>query len=72
MRQPLKYERELFKLSDGGTIALDWHKDENNGSTGRPSLNSSEKRQRPILACVSGLNGGNDNLYLYSVIKAAS
>jgi hypothetical protein len=21
---PIKYERELFKLSDGGTIALDW------------------------------------------------
>jgi predicted alpha/beta-fold hydrolase len=24
---PVKYEREMIKLSDGGTIALDWYID---------------------------------------------
>jgi hypothetical protein len=28
IRFPLKYDRELFKLSDGGTIALDWNIDD--------------------------------------------
>ncbi len=28
---PLKYDRELFLLSDGGTIALDWNIDDQGG-----------------------------------------
>lgn len=28
---PIKYEREIFKLSDGGTIALDWVIDHEGG-----------------------------------------
>lgn len=28
---PIKYEREIFKLSDGGTIALDWMIDHEGG-----------------------------------------
>ena len=59
---PLKYDRELFKLSDGGTIALDWRSDEH----------KLKRDTRPILCLVSGLSGGNDNLYLYSTIKAAT
>jgi predicted alpha/beta-fold hydrolase len=72
---PIQYERELFKLSDGGTIALDWYKDEvgwgskiNNHEGGIPKEND----KRPILACVAGLSGGNDNGYLYSMIKKAT
>lgn len=68
LRQPLKYEREMFKLSDGGTIALDWHIDNETGA-GKPIMGG---RKQPILALVSGLSGGNDNLYLYSMIRAAS
>jgi predicted alpha/beta-fold hydrolase len=66
LRQPLKYDRECFTLSDGGTIGLDWHIDDNGGRP-RP-----DGRKLPILALVSGLSGGNDNLYLFSMIKAAS
>ena len=69
MRNVLKYERELFMLSDGGTIALDWHIDETGGKPKRAVVG---RCQRPILACFSGLSGGNNNLYLYSVIKAAT
>ena len=61
---PIKYEREIFVLSDGGTIALDWTVDHEGGL---PTKGSS----RPILCLVSGLSGGNDNLYLYSMMKAA-
>ena len=52
-------------MSDGGTIALDWVID-HEGEL--PRKNSS----RPILCCFSGLSGGNDNLYLYSMIKEAN
>jgi len=31
----MKYDREILRLSDGGTIALDWHIDE---SGGKPSV----------------------------------
>lgn len=60
----LRFERELFRLSDGGTIALDWVLDHEGGL---PRKNS----QRPILCLCPGLSGGNDNLYLWSMIKAA-
>jgi predicted alpha/beta-fold hydrolase len=30
IKYPMKYDRELFKLSDGGTIALDWIRDDQN------------------------------------------
>lgn len=62
---PLTYKRELFQLSDGGTIALDWQIDDEGGF---PLKNS----KRPILACVAGLSGGNDNGYLYSMMKKAT
>lgn len=31
MVYPIKYEREIFQLSDGGTIALDWVIDHEGG-----------------------------------------
>jgi predicted alpha/beta-fold hydrolase len=61
---PLKYERELFKLKDGGTLGLDWVIDHEGG---KPRKLSS----RPIICLMSGLSGGNDNLYLYSFMKEA-
>ena len=62
---PLKFEREVFTLSDNGTIALDWALDCEGGF---PVKNS----KRPILCCISGLSGGNDSMYLASMIRAAS
>jgi predicted alpha/beta-fold hydrolase len=55
---PIKYEREMFILEDGGTIALDWVIDHEGG---KPRKLSS----RPIICLMSGLSGGNNNLYLY-------
>ena len=57
-----KIDRELFKLSDGGTIALDWISDHEGGFPLKGS-------KRPILCCISGLSGGNDNYYTYSMVK---
>ena len=71
IRKPLKYEREIIKLSDGGTIALDWYIDESGGIPIKAQEYQKQCR-KPILACVSGLSGGNNNLYLYSTIKEAS
>jgi len=61
----IKYERELFRLSDGGTIALDWVIDHEGGA---PTKNS----QRPILCCFPGLCGDSKHIYLYSMIKSAT
>jgi len=74
LRKPLKYDRELFRLSDGGTIALDWHIDDIGG---RPPIIEDGStlnlfNHKPILCLISGLSGGNDNLYVYSMIKAAT
>ena len=61
---PYRFERELFTLSDGGTVALDWVIDHEGGI---PKCGAS----RPVLVMFSGLAGGNDNLYFYSMIKEA-
>ena len=55
----------MFILSDGGSIALDWYLDDEGGLPRR-------NKQRPILACVAGLNGGNNNCYLSSMIRKAT
>ncbi len=44
----IKYDRELFTLKDGGTLAIDWY-------DGIPTLGDED--QRPILVCISGLGG---------------
>jgi predicted alpha/beta-fold hydrolase len=62
---PIKYQREMLTLSDGGSIALDWYIDEEGGIPLKHS-------PRPILACLAGLSGGNDNGYLYSMMKKAT
>ena len=57
MFNKIKFEREIFTLSDGGTIALDWVIDHEGGIP-------KKGHTRPILCMFSGLAGGNDNLYL--------
>ena len=61
---PIRYEREFFNLSDGGTIAIDWAMDSEGGIP-------KDNFKRPILCCFAGIGGGNDNMYLYSMIKEA-
>lgn len=53
------YRRELFKLSDGGTIALDW-----------ANYNESDVK-RPILALLPGLSGDNLQSYIISTVTEA-
>lgn len=62
---PIKYEREMFNLSDGGTIALDWQIDHEGGFPLKGS-------HRPILVTLAGLSGGNDNGYMYSMMRTAT
>lgn len=65
-RFPYKFDRELIKCSDGGTIGIDWTIDEN--GEGRPTNDST----KPILLLMPGLSGGNMNLYTTSLTKTAS
>ena len=57
--QPVKFERELLKLSDGGTIGLDW-------DCGIPD--PSDENKKPILVILPGLGGGSDNLYTICMV----
>jgi len=54
------YEREIFELSDGGEIALDWliHTQKHYDS------------QRNIIVVVPGINGDSSKPYVLSLVKA--
>lgn len=52
--------RELFKLSDGGTIGIDW-------VDNIPKKNS----ENPILVIIPGISGNNDEQYILNTIKEA-
>jgi len=59
----LKYRREIFELSDGGELALDWvvhPTDEANSA-------SSQTVQRPIIVFVPGISGDSSILYCKSM-----
>ena len=61
-----KTEREIFDLSDGGQIALDWfvHKD-NKAKTGN------EEKPKPLLAIIPGITGDSSKMYMISIAKAS-
>ena len=61
--KPIHFERELFKLSDGGTIALDW--------VDEIPLSSLSKKDKPILAVMPGLSSNNDEIYMINILLAA-
>lgn len=51
------YEREIFKLEDGGTIALDWAESIPEQST-----------ERAILAIMPGLTSDNNEVYILNIV----
>lgn len=60
-----KIDREIFELSDGGNLALDWilcQETTNNQKT----VNSSNK---PLLAVIPGVTGDASKLYMISIIQ---
>ena len=57
---PDKYERELIKLSDGGTIGLDW-------DGGFPDKR--DKNMKPILCLFNGIAGHNQNLNVSCMVE---
>lgn len=59
---PDRFERELLRLDDGGTIGLDW-----DGDIPDPKA----KDKRPILVICPGLGGGSHNLYNLSLMWMA-
>ena len=61
-----KTEREIFELSDGGQIALDWfvHKDSK-------AKTDNEEKVRPLLAIVPGVTGDATKMYMISIAKAS-
>ena len=48
-----KYFREVFALSDGEKIALDWYAEP------KPKGEIIDSESRPLLVCVGGLGGGH-------------
>lgn len=56
----LTYEREMFILSDGGTIALDW-------GVKKPDPD----QKRPIIVVMPGLTSTSKELYVENFLKLA-
>jgi len=59
---PPKFKRETFLLPDGGTMGIDWNTD----------LPFSDEEDKPILLLIPGLSGANSELYLTTMMHAAS
>ena len=57
----IPYEREMFRLSDGAAIAIDWYE-----------KIPAQDDKRPLLICVGNLGGYRQSSQLKSVIKAVS
>jgi predicted alpha/beta-fold hydrolase len=57
------YKRELYTMSDGGTVALDWVVDAPNGSI------SHSNNDRPIILLLHGLLGDSQSEYIYFFAK---
>ena len=51
---PENFTREMLKLPDGGTMAIDW-------DGGIPD--KSEKHAKPIILMCPGIGGASENLY---------
>ena len=59
-RNLIAFQRELFKLKDGGTISIDWVDELPN-----------ERSMRPIMAIVPGLTSDNDEVYVTNLLLKA-
>ena len=61
-KKAIRYERELFKMKDGGTIAIDWVDE-----IPHPGL----KSKKPIVAIMPGLSSDNDVVYVLNLLISA-
>ena len=66
---PPKFVREEFDLEDGGVMAIDWAIEKD--GTGYPVTGNDGNLTKPILLLISGLGGGNDNLYTLNLMYKA-
>lgn len=66
--KPEEFDRETFKLEDGGTVGIDWAYDKGT-RVGRPQRTST--KSKPILLMAPGLGGGSHNLYTIALVRAA-
>ena len=57
---PIQYKRHLITLDDGGTIALDWAKPEDNKKILWPDtvITGNERKNKRVCLVVPGLSGG--------------
>ena len=61
MKPKIVFRREMIKMADGGTVALDW-------SNYKETKTKEERKRRPILALLPGLSGDAYRSYTVSVI----
>ncbi|PVZ97281.1 hypothetical protein BB558_001162 [Smittium angustum] len=55
----VKYDRELFKTQDGGTVSIDW----------APPLSEVPIDNRPVVFILHGLSGGSHEYYVRAVTR---
>ena len=71
----INYERTNFKMSDGGTISIDWARLDKNADilTGEPTLGeamvTANKKKRRVVVIFPGLSGGSDRGNVKALVK---
>lgn len=60
LRKRIRYHRQIFELSDGGELALDWLIHPNQSQV-----------KRNIVVCVPGLSGDSHELYCTALAREA-
>lgn len=66
-----EFEREIFTLSDGGILALDWYFCESEKHNLKKKDLTRDVSNRPLLVVVPGVTGDNTKLYMITMVKAA-
>lgn len=72
----MTYTDEIFTLSDGGTLLLQWSICED-GKQSKRKINIAEngdeigQRKNPLLILINGLSGGSSNLYQTNLVIEA-
>ena len=71
----LQFSKQIFELSDGGEIALDWlihpNREDEDSQDPNADITPNKMSQRPILVVIPGLSGDTSNMYCLSPAYSA-
>jgi predicted alpha/beta-fold hydrolase len=64
----LDFDREIIRLPDNGTVAIDWLLSSSKGKSSKPNKNLIPDKTKPILIIHHGLTGDSQSEYFYHLL----